>query len=360
MANRPGNERGLVIGVDTGGTFTDFIAVAEDGRVFTHKRLSTPDDPGAAVALGLAELLGRIGAAPPPRVVHGSTVATNAVLERKGAPTALVTTAGFRDLLHIGRQSRSELYNLTPAPASPLIPEELCFEAPERLGVGGEVITPLDAQAARALCEAVKAKGARSVAVVLLHSYRNPEHERLLGEILRAAGFAVSLSSDILPEHREFERASTTVLNAYVSPLMSGYLTRLGDTLRERLGIETLSVMQSHGGVSDAAEAGAYGVTTLLSGPAGGAVGALRTAAAAGFERIITFDMGGTSTDVSLLPGRLQMTTESRIEGYPVKVPVIDIHTVGAGGGSIAFVDRGGALRVGPQRAGARPGRGRG
>jgi len=347
----------LVVGVDTGGTFTDFIGITGDGRVFTHKTLSTPDDPGAAVLTGLSELLQRIGGDfPSPRVVHGSTVATNAVLERKGVRTAFVTTAGFKDLLHIGRQARRELYNLTPTAPTHLIPSELCFEVDERIGVDGEIVVGIDPDALSALASALKNAGVQSVGIVLLHSYKNPTHERLLGDRLRSAGFDVSISSDILPEHREFERASTTVLNAYVSPLMNRYLSKLSRALKEAQGIDTLSVMQSSGGVSDAAHAGLYGVHTILSGPAGGAVGALRTAAAAGIDHIITFDMGGTSTDVSLVPGSLQMTTESQIEGYPVKAPVIDIHTVGAGGGSIAYVDLGGSLRVGPESAGARPG----
>jgi len=346
----------LVVGVDTGGTFTDFFALASDGRIYTHKTLSTPDDPGRAVVTGLDELLATVGEAPgPPRVVHGSTVATNAVLERKGAKTAFVTTAGFKDMLLIGRQSRRELYNLTPPLAAPLIPPELCFEVEERIGVDGGVLAPLVADAAPRLAEALEEAGVESVSVVLLHSYKNPEHEQRLGDALRRAGFHVSVSSDILPEHREFERASTTALNAYVSPLMNRYLTKLSAAL-ERRGIASLRVMQSSGGVTDAAHAGDYGVHTILSGPAGGAVGARKCAAAAGFDHIITFDMGGTSTDVSLAPGRLLTTTESAIEGYPVRVPVIAIHTVGAGGGSIAAVDPGGALRVGPQSVGARPG----
>lgn len=353
----------LVIGVDTGGTFTDFIALLPDGSRVAHKELSTPHDPGEAVLTGLRELLSRLereGRLPPGRasirVVHGSTVATNAVLERKGAKTAFVTTKGFKDLLHIGRQARPELYELMPLAAPPIIPPEACFEVGERTGAGGEILLPLFEVEVEALVEALRSGGFESVAVTFLHSYLRPDHEREVADRLREAGFAVSASHEILPEHREFERASTTVLNAYVSPLMSRYLGRLGGRIQGELGLGAMRVMQSNGGVIDAERAGRHAVHTVLSGPAGGVVGAMRAASRAGATQIITFDMGGTSTDVSLLPGELAYTTESRIEGYPLRIPILDIHTVGAGGGSIAWIDAGGALRVGPQSAGADPG----
>src|SRR5690606_6929305 len=289
------------------------------------------------------------------RLVHGSTVATNAVLERRGARTALVVTEGFRDLLLIGRQNRRELYDLMPKAPPPLIPRELSFEVRERLGPGGEVVTPLDERSVAALLPALSQAGVESVAVVLLHSYANPDHERRVAEALREQGYFVSASCDILPEHREYERASTTALNAYVSPIMQRYLGRLNKAALEK-GFADLRIMQSSGGVTDAEHAGAYAVHTILSGPAGGVVGALKVARALGIDHIITLDMGGTSTDVSLVPGALKVTTESEIEGFPIRVPVIDIHTVGAGGGSIAWLDAGGALRAGPQSAGADPG----
>ncbi len=352
-------EKALVISVDTGGTFTDFIAIAPDGRVWTHKRLSTPHDPAEAVLQGLDELLATLAAeglaASRMRLVHGSTVATNAVLERRGARTALVVTEGFRDLLLIGRQNRRELYDLMPKAPPPLIPRELSFEVRERLGPGGEVVTPLDERSVAALLPALSQAGVESVAVVLLHSYANPDHERRVAGALREQGYFVSASCDILPEHREYERASTTALNAYVSPIMQRYLGRLNKAALEK-GFADLRIMQSSGGVTDAEHAGAYAVHTILSGPAGGVVGALKVARALGIDHIITLDMGGTSTDVSLVPGALKVTTESEIEGFPIRVPVIDIHTVGAGGGSIAWLDAGGALRAGPQSAGADPG----
>lgn len=351
----------LVIGVDTGGTFTDFIAVTPDGEIHTHKCLSTPQDPGKAVLDGLDELLARLGVKPSAadrqgvRLVHGSTVATNAVLERNGARTALLVTEGFRDLLLIGRQNRRELYDLMPHAPAPLIPRELSFEVKERVGAGGEVIIPLDERSVTEAADALARAGVESVALVFLHSYALPDHEQRAAELLRERGFFVSASSEVVPEHREYERASTTALNAYVSPIMQRYLSRLSAAARER-GLGNLRVMQSSGGVTDAQAAGRLGVHTILSGPAGGVVGAMRAAREAGFDHIITFDMGGTSTDVSLIPGELKLTTESEIEGYPVRVPVLDIHTVGAGGGSIAWVDAGGALRVGPRSAGAEPG----
>jgi len=351
----------LVIAVDTGGTFTDFIAIGPDGATHTHKRLSTPEDPGRAVLEGLDELLAGLGIEPSEkgsvglRLVHGSTVATNAVLERNGAKTALLVTEGFRDLLLIGRQNRRNLYDLMPPVPAPLIPRELAFEARERTGAGGEVVVPLDDASVLQAADALAQAGVESVAVVFLHSYARPGHEERAAKLLRERGFFVSASCEILPEHREFERASTTALNAYVSPIMQRYLSRLSDAARAR-GLGNLRVMQSSGGVTDAATAGRLGVHTILSGPAGGVVGAFRAAREAGIDHVITFDMGGTSTDVSLIPGELKLTTDSEIEGYPVRVPVLDIHTVGAGGGSIAWVDAGGALRVGPRSAGADPG----
>jgi N-methylhydantoinase A len=278
-------------------------------------------------------------------VVHGSTVATNALLERKGAKTAFVTTRGFEDLIAIGRQNRPELYNLTPAPARPLVPRDLCFGVDERILFDGTIERPLEIGDLKA-----RLAGAESIAICLLHSYRNDAHERALLEALADSGY-VCASCDISPEFREFERASTTVINAYVGPLMDRYLAEL-----ERGSPHPVAIMQSNGGLLTAAEARKHAVRTILSGPAGGIVGAVEIARLAGFKKALTFDMGGTSTDVALAAQQPRLTTESRIDTFPVRVPMLDIHTVGAGGGSIARVDAGGSLRVGPESAGAVPG----
>lgn len=336
-----------VVGVDTGGTFTDIIC-REAGGFAVVKIPSSPDNPARAVLEGLA----RLGILPD-RVLHGSTVATNALLERKGAVTAFVTNAGFEDLLVIGRQDRPRLYDLASRKEPCLVPEGLRFGAPGRISAEGALVEDLTPEAARELARAVAATGAGSVAVCLLFSFLKPGHERLLGRALADEGLSVSLSSDILAEFREFERAATTVANAYVAPVMDAYLGELDAGLP---GGARLSVMQSGGGLISAATARREPVRTILSGPAGGVVAALAAGKAAGFERLITFDMGGTSTDVSLLDGGLSMTMDTVLAGMPVKTPMLDIHTVGAGGGSLAFLDTGGALRVGPESAGADPG----
>ncbi len=382
------------IGIDTGGTFTDFIWFDADGRPRIYKRPTTPDDPAHAVLAGLAAIEGPAAAPEQAAVIHGSTVATNALLERRGARTALITTAGFRDVLEIGRQNRPDLYALVPQKPPPLVPRGWRFEADERVSAAGEVLRPLDEAALAAAVERLAAERIESVAVCLLFSFLNPDHERRIGQIVRVAlgpEVHVSLSVDILPEYREYERTATTVINAYVAPLMSRYLARLAAGVAPR----RLAVMQSNGGIITAETAGAQAARTALSGPAGGVVGAMYVAGTAknyeleeqgsggegvkggkgeeiGEERprigsltgveivdyanIITFDMGGTSTDVALCPGRLPLTTEGEIAGLPLRLPIIDIHTVGAGGGSLAYVDAGGALQVGPQSAGADPG----
>ncbi|MCH8026288.1 MAG: hydantoinase/oxoprolinase family protein [Chloroflexi bacterium] len=342
-----------VLGVDVGGTFTDFL-LWEDGRLAVYKRPSTPDDPARAVLLGLAEAAEQSDAAwRPEEVVHGSTVATNAVLERKGARTALITTKGFRDVLEIGRQTRPKLYDLEPRRPPPLVPAELRFEADERLDHHGEVLGTLSKREVEALLAKLRAKGVESLAVCFLFSFLNPRHERLVRDAARRHGLACSASVDVLPEHREYERTSTTVLNAYVGPVVERYLSRLDDGLRDR-GVGRLRIMQSNGGSAGAT--GVLAVRTVLSGPAGGVAGAFRVARAAGIERIITLDMGGTSTDVCLCDGAVPFTAESSISGMPLRIPTVDVHTVGAGGGSIARIDAGGALRVGPESAGADPG----
>jgi len=336
-----------VVGVDTGGTFTDIICRLEEGFAII-KIPSTPDNPARAVLDGLARL-----DIPVTRVIHGSTVATNTLLERKGKPTAFVTNAGFEDLLAIGRQNRPELYDLASRKPSSLVPGPLRFGVPGRISAEGKVLEELTPEAARKVARAVAASGVRSVAVCLLFSFLKPDHEKILEQALADEGLLVSLSSDILAEFREFERAATTVVNAYVAPAMDAYLADLDSGLPEGA---TLAVMQSSGGLMTAATARCEPVRTILSGPAGGVVAALAMGKAAGYDRLITLDMGGTSTDVSLLDGSLSMTLAAQVAGIPVKTPMLDIHTVGAGGGSLAALDAGGALRVGPKSAGADPG----
>ena len=339
-----------IVGVDIGGTFTDFVYV-ENGTWRIYKRLTTRPDPSQGLLAGLDAM----GASPQSVVAHGTTVATNAVLEHKGARTGLITTQGFRDVLVIGRQARPHIYRLWFPPRWVPVPEAWRMEVRERVAPDGRVLIPLDKAQVEAVLDALVEQGVESVAVSLLFSFANPEHERYIGEQARQRGLFVSLSSEILPEFREFERTSTTVLNAYVSPIMARYLRALEERLRER-GHPALWIMQSSGGILDADRAGREAVRTLLSGPAAGVIGAFAVAQQAGFSHIITLDMGGTSTDVSLADGRIRRTTEGRIESWPVQVPMMDIHTVGAGGGSLAWIDPGGALRVGPESAGSRPG----
>ena len=342
-----------LLGVDVGGTFTDFVYV-EGGRTRIAKRPSTPSDPGRAIVEGLRELSWT-----PTDVAHGSTVATNTLLTRTGAPTALITTRGFRDTLEIGRQARPDLYALHPTRPEPLVGEDLRFEVGERIAADGEVVEPLNEDDVARVLDAIEASEVRSVAICFLFSFVNPAHERRAAELARERGLAVSASHEVLPQHREYERTSTTVANAYLAPVMSRYLSRLERSLSEQAagGASVgLRIMQSNGGSLSAAGAGEQAVRTVLSGPAGGVAGAFAAAVAAGHAQAITFDMGGTSADVSLCPGRLLERTDLTIDGMPIRTPAVDLHTVGAGGGSIAWFDAGGALRVGPQSAGADPG----
>ncbi|MFY9572118.1 MAG: hydantoinase/oxoprolinase family protein, partial [Blastocatellia bacterium] len=372
------------IGIDTGGTFTDFVA-ARGSSLTAFKLPSTPHNPAEAILSGIARLLANVEAAPF-EIVHGTTVATNALLERKGARTALITTEGFEDVIEIGRQARPDLYNFMVTRPAPLVSRELRFGVPERVGPDGEVITTLDEEALAQIVKKVADHRPRveSAAVCLLFSFANTSHEQLVARALEPFGLPVSLSHKILPEYREYERTSTVVINAYLVPMMSRYLSSLVEGLSSvvrgrwpvagkteasiqepagghyptdhRQPASVLRVMQSNGGSVSAATAAGEPVRAILSGPAGGVVGALRVCAAAGIPDIITFDMGGTSTDVSLCRGEARTTNEALVAGLPVAVPVIDIHTVGAGGGSIALVDAAGALRVGPASAGADPG----
>ena len=353
---KSGVERERVrVGVDTGGTFTDFVYhVGRRAHVF--KVPSTPDDPSRAISEGLRRAAREAGV--PVRdleVVHGTTVGTNALLERRGARAALVTNKGFEDVLVIGRQARGSLYDLDWTRPAPLVADELRFGIGGRVAADGTLVEELETEEIALLVRKLKRACVESVAVCLLFSFARPEHERRVERALAEAlgGVPLSVSHRILPEYREYERTSTVTINAYLQPLMGTYLGRLGAHVAAR----RLRVMQSSGGSISARAAAAEPVRTILSGPAGGVVGATRAAAAAGFEDVITFDMGGTSTDVALCPGnRLRLTNEASVAGLPVAVPVLDIHTVGAGGGSVARVDAGGSLRVGPQSAGAVPG----
>jgi N-methylhydantoinase A len=375
----------VLLGVDIGGTFTDFVLIDDGGQTRIHKRLTTPDDPSRALLAGVSEL----GLSPGEAidVVHGSTIATNALLERKGARTALITTRGFADVLQIGRQTRPDLYDLHPRKPEPLVPPQWRFEVTERVASDGTVITPLILDELGPIIEQMLADDIESVAVCFLFSFLYPTHERAVRDTIRntATGhdsrFApfISLSSEVLPEFREYERTSATVINAYVVPLMGRYLARLEAGLGGTPAQHTLPageqgkaenkatpgvgrrwgrlrIMQSNGGVISAATAAAQAARTVLSGPAGGAVGAFHVAQLSGYAQVITFDMGGTSTDVALCDSGVPTTSEGEIGCMPLRLPMIDIHTVGAGGGSLAQVDVGGALTVGPQSAGADPG----
>ena len=360
------------IGIDTGGTFTDFV-VARGSRLTSFKEPSTPRNPAEAILTGVARILADEAA--PFEIVHGTTVATNALLERKGARIVLITTEGFEDVIEIGRQARPDLYNLMVTRPAPLVPRELRHGVSERIGPDGSVINALEPDSLAAIVKRIAGFKPRveTAAVCLLFSFANPAHEQIIARALEPLGLPVSLSHRILPEYREYERTSTVVINAYLVPLMSRYLSALAEGLsvvrspssaaksaNRSYGLRTtdygLRVMQSNGGSVSAATAAAEPVRAILSGPAGGVVGALRVCAAAGIRDIITFDMGGTSTDVALCRGDARTTNEALVAGLPVAVPVIDIHTVGAGGGSIARVDAAGALRVGPESAGADPG----
>jgi len=342
----------MLVGVDIGGTFTDF-AVLDNGTLRVHKRLSSPTDPSESMLAGLAELTGgdllRLRG-----VAHGTTVATNAILERKGARAALLVTAGFRDILAIGRQDRPKLYALQPRIPDPIIPREHCFEIVERLDHHGEILLDLDMDSIDSACEAMRANNIQAAAVCLLYSFINPEHERAVRwriHNLMGENFPVILSSDVSPEFREYERANTTAIEAYVRPIVSRYVGRLTVSIPA-----PLRVMRSDGGVMSAERVATEAAQTALSGPAAGVIGALHLAKLAGFDNLITLDMGGTSTDVALLPGMSPRRREGAIDDLPLRVPMLDIETLGAGGGSLARMDSGGALRVGPHSAGATPG----
>jgi N-methylhydantoinase A len=354
------------VAIDTGGTFTDCLFLRR-GRIEILKVPSTPANPAKAIANALDEILSGASGTDSLAIdlLCGTTVGTNALLERRGGRVALITTVGFEDVLEIGRQARPRLYDFFVERQEPLVPRERRLGARERVGADGRVVTPLTPVEVSGVLRRVRSTRPESIAVCLLFSFLRPEHEARLARALRRAGFAVSVSHEILPEFREFERTSTTVINAYLAPVMSRYLEQIERDAQvaaakyrasARPGISRVRVMQSSGGILPARAAAREPVRTVLSGPAGGVLGARQVARDAGYEHVISFDMGGTSTDVSLIEGTLRTTNESSISGLPVAVPMLEIHTVGAGGGSIARFDKAGALRVGPESAGADPG----
>ncbi len=358
--------RSLRIAIDSGGTFTDCVWL-ENSTLRILKVFSTPADPSEAIAKAVEEI-----ASPPTEVVvlHGTTVGTNTLLQRKGARVAFVTTAGFEDSIEIGRQHRPKLYDFFFEKDPPLASSELRFGVPERTSAEGEVLQrPAKADLA-ALVARIAAHSPEAIAVSLLFSFTNPENERLVAQELESLKIPISLSHQILPEFREYERASTVLVNAYLQPIMQKYLQGLQSRLQRQPAFSKnavekntrgenaagIFVMQSSGGITSLETASAQPVRTVLSGPAGGVVGASALARRSGFENIISFDMGGTSSDVALVEGQAATTNEAEVAGIPVRVPILDIHTVGAGGGSLARFDAGGALRVGPESAGSDPG----
>jgi len=344
------------IGVDVGGTFTD-VALSVDDRLVTAK-VPTTDDQHVGVLEGIDKACDRAGITPSEidGFAHAMTVSVNALLERDGAKTALVTTEGFRDVLEIGRQDRPDLYDLEAEKPDPLVPRELRFEVDERATTEG-VERPVDADAVRDIAATLREREVEAVAVCLLHAYAAPDNERVVAETLREElAVPISASHEVLAEFREFERTSTTAADAYLRPAIDGYVGRLVEEA-DAAGIPAPWIMQANGGIADPEMVRERAVTTTLSGPAAGVVGAGATVDDADVEGLVTFDMGGTSSDVSLVrDGRAERTTDAEIDGLPIRTPMVDVNTVGAGGGSVAWVDPGGALRVGPESAGADPG----
>src|SRR6266852_1562919 len=351
----------LQVAIDTGGTFTDCVW-AERGQLRMLKVFSTPADPSRAIV----EALGKISPTRPVILLHGTTVGTNTLLQRKGARVALVTTAGFEDAIEIGRQARPKLYDLFFDRIDPLVPADLRFGLNERTASDGEILQAPSRQDLQSLAARLRQNSPEAIAISLLFSFVNPKTENAVAATLKKLGLPLSVSHEILPEFREYERTSTVVVNAYLQPVMQHYLEslensaqswlRTGSPRKPTSAKASFFVMQSSGGITALSSAAREPVRTVLSGPAGGVVGVAALARRSGFERIITFDMGGTSTDVSLLDREARTGGQSEVEGLPVGVPMLDIHTVGAGGGSIARFDAAGALRVGPESAGADPG----
>src|SRR3954471_11350197 len=355
----------FTIGIDVGGTYTDLVAIDENGRTVFAKSPSTPTDQSIGVMTGLAEIARRLNLtrremlAGTRRIVHGTTVATNALLERKGAKTALLTTAGHRDVIEMREGLKGDRYDLRSPPPEPLVPRELRFGVSERLDPAGDVAIPLDDQSLGDAIVAIARTNATSVAVCFLHSYLNPAHEvaaveRLAGEL---PGISVSRSSEVLPQIKEYERVSTTIVNAYVGPLVRQYLLSLEQRLIDAGFMGSLFVVLSHGGIAPVEEASRLAVRTVLSGPAGGVSGAKRCADLLGIPDLVPFDMGGTSTDISLISeGRAALSADGMLAGQRIAVRSLDIASIAAGGGSIASIDAGGTLRVGPASAGSVPG----
>ncbi len=350
------------VGVDVGGTFTDFFAASvADGTLRYFKHPSTPHNPGEAIVSGLTEMCAALGIDPAEilRVCHGTTVATNALIQRRGGSVAMITTAGFRDLLEIGRQTRPHMFSLQADQPAPLVPRERRFEVIERIDAQGEAVVALDEEHAAGVIEAVEESGAGACAVCGLFAFVNDAHERRIGEMLRdrLPGLHVSLSSEVRREFREFERFSTTVLNAYLQPVMCDYLDFLQSRIAELAPRAPVRIYQSSGGLMSVDTAKAFPIRTALSGPAAGAVGAVHTARQVGRPKVVTLDMGGTSADVALIRDYdAGISTDRDVAGFPVRLPMVDINTVGAGGGSIAWFDKDGLLKVGPASAGADPG----
>src|SRR5580692_6183129 len=351
------------VGVDIGGTFTDIVCAGSDGSLRLMKRPTTRGDPAAAVRDAVAAMRAEWGIAPAviERFVHGSTVATNAVIERKGARTGIVTTAGFKDVLEIGRQMRHRMYDLILSPETPgfLAPGSRRKEVRERISAQGEIVTPLDEDDVRRAAAELAADGVEAIAIVFLFSFLDPAHERRAAEIIAAAhpGIALSLSSEVDPAFREYERTAVTAFDAYLKPVVADYIARMAGDLAAAGVPAPLQIMQSRGGISAAANAASRPVRLFLSGPAAGVVGGVAVGRDAGAADLITVDIGGTSCDIALVTaGEPLVRAEGVIDGYTVRVPMVDVTAIGAGGGSIAVIDDAGALRVGPQSAGSEPG----
>ncbi|MEM7024772.1 MAG: hydantoinase/oxoprolinase family protein, partial [Pseudomonadota bacterium] len=347
------------IGVDSGGTFTDVCLFDEAGGIRVWKVPSTPRDPSEAIAGGIARALEEYGEAPVAYFGHGTTVATNALIQGRGVATGLITTDGFRDLLEIARQKRPSLYDLQCDKPTPLVPRRRRLEVAERLRHDGRIETPLDEAAVRAAAYRLKEEGVEAVAIGFLYAFVDPRHERRAREILEEIlpGVYLSCSHEVAPEFREFERLSTVVVNAALGPVMSVYIDRLKGRLADLDITCPAHITQSNGGIITFETAARLPVRTVLSGPSTGVIGAVEIGRLAGSRDLITFDMGGTSTDVALIDqGRPTLAAENVVQGYPIKAPMLDINTVGAGGGSIAFIDSGDLLKVGPRSAGADPG----
>jgi N-methylhydantoinase A len=356
------------LGIDVGGTFTDFVQIGEDGRVQIHKHLTTPADPSVAVLEGTGVFAGARGLAEISRIVHGTTLVANSLIERKGARTAMVSTAGFRDVVEIGREARYDLYDMKLVRPEPLVPRPLRFEVRERVKADGSVLEPLDVEEAKRLARHLSELEVESVAISFLHSYANPAHERQIAAIFaaEAPGIDVTLSSDIAPEWREYERSSTAAANAFVRPLVRRYLARLEEGFRKEGAAERLYILLSHGGLTSASVAAELAVQLVESGPAGGVVAAAFFGRRIGLNDLISFDMGGTTSKVSLVENGVPLQSPEfevarvarfkRGSGLPLKVPTIELVEIGAGGGSIGHIDALGLLKVGPESASSAPG----